>query len=223
MCGTSWIPEDEAKMYPGTSFAATENGWMQKEVFRKYFQDIFLPNILEQRPVLLLYDGHSTHIDVDIILQDIEHEVIILKLPPHSSHLLQPLDLCVFKGLKDDYDQLLVKWHRRLPKSLPNCDFAELMSKAWQREPKENIQAGFRKGGIFPFNRKVIPESIFEPGALQRYRKKYGTYIFSILAAGNSSTSTVDILTATQDSVEIPTTSSEMNLSTASLADIDSI
>lgn len=51
-----------------------------------------------------------------------EENVTILKLPPHISHALQPLDLSVFKSLKTCWVAQLVKWRRKnigvkLPKS----------------------------------------------------------------------------------------------------------
>lgn len=48
-----------------------------------------------------------------IIRQAVDNEIIILKLPPHSSHLLQPLDLAVFKPLIGAWDVKLVSWQRK--------------------------------------------------------------------------------------------------------------
>ena len=53
-----------------------------------------------KRPVLLLYDGHASHISLELIDYAILHEVIVVCLPAHSSHLLQPLDVAVFKSFK---------------------------------------------------------------------------------------------------------------------------
>ncbi|KAJ8935808.1 hypothetical protein NQ318_023362 [Aromia moschata] len=99
----------EGKGYPGTVYAATKNGWMETEVFTNYFLKTILRTIGEQRPVLITqtsvtYDGHSTHISLALIERAIQENITILKLPPHTSHLLQPLDLAVFKPFKTKWD-----------------------------------------------------------------------------------------------------------------------
>ncbi|CAH2109224.1 unnamed protein product [Euphydryas editha] len=87
-----------------------------------FFQKTFIPLINDQRPVLLIYDGHSTHVGLNIIAEARKENVTILKLPPHSSHVLQPLDIAVMKSFKDRWNPLLVEWQRLhvgsvLPKS----------------------------------------------------------------------------------------------------------
>ena len=48
------------------------------------------------RPIL---DDHASHISVDVIETRISG-VHMLCLPAHTSHILQPLDVGVFKSLK---------------------------------------------------------------------------------------------------------------------------
>lgn len=50
--------------------------------------------------MLLVYDGHSSHISLSVVEAVRQENVVILKLPPHTSHVLQPMDLTVFKPLK---------------------------------------------------------------------------------------------------------------------------
>jgi hypothetical protein len=38
----SWIPKDD---YPGTTYAAKKKGWMEDELFVKWFREVFLPFI----------------------------------------------------------------------------------------------------------------------------------------------------------------------------------
>lgn len=80
------------------------------------FRDLFLPNIGEERPVLLIYDGHTTHISTKLIRVAQQNQVTIMKLPPHTTHLLQPLDVAGFKILKTKWDSELCKWQRANPR-----------------------------------------------------------------------------------------------------------
>lgn len=86
---------------------------METTVFKNYFKNSFLKSTGSERPVLVIYDGHATHIGADVINLAVENDITILKLPPHTSHILQPLDLSVFKSPKTRWDAKLVEWQRK--------------------------------------------------------------------------------------------------------------
>jgi len=48
-------------------------------------------------------DGHSSYINVDFVKYCWNHKIIPVCLPPHSTHILQPLDLVIFSLLKRAY------------------------------------------------------------------------------------------------------------------------
>ncbi|XP_039287325.1 uncharacterized protein LOC120351997 [Nilaparvata lugens] len=157
--------------YPRTVYAATANGWMESEVFENYFTNTFLKSIGTERPVLLLYDGHATHISLNLVLKAKSEGVTILKLPPHSSHLLQPLDLTVFKSVKTRYDEKLVKWQRQHNAAkVPKKVLSRVIGEVWVETKPEIIVKGFSKAGIHPFNSKVISDDRFSKEDLERWR-----------------------------------------------------
>lgn len=89
-----WIPPRD-RIYPDMSFSATKNGWMESETFEKFFEKTFLPSLGEESPALVICDGHKTHVSLQVINVARRKNITILILPPHSSHILQPLDLSV--------------------------------------------------------------------------------------------------------------------------------
>ena len=48
-------------------------------------------------------DGHSSYINVDFVEYCWNHKIIPICLPPHLTHILQPLDLVIFSLLKRAY------------------------------------------------------------------------------------------------------------------------
>lgn len=58
-----------------------------------------LPALGDQRPVLVTYDSHSTHVSLDLEEYALDQGITILKLPAQKSDILQPLDV-VFKSYK---------------------------------------------------------------------------------------------------------------------------
>ncbi|KAB0790628.1 hypothetical protein PPYR_14930, partial [Photinus pyralis] len=167
-----WTHMISDSAYPGTTYAATPNGWMQSaDVFERYIEGAFVQAIGSERPVLLVYDGHVTHISLAVIEKAENAGITILKLPPHSSHVLQPLDLSVMKAIKNKWDPDLVKWQRKnIGVKLPKAEFSKMIGQIWNDIPPLIITNGFRKAGIFPIDNSVIPEDMYDPEALKRWK-----------------------------------------------------
>ena len=56
---------------------------------------------------ILILDGHGSHITDDFIAHVMQNNIMLLRLPSHSSHLLQPLDIALFRPLKTRVAQML--------------------------------------------------------------------------------------------------------------------
>ena len=87
--------------------AKSDSGWMNSEIFVAWFMR-FVQNIT-QRPLLLIYDGHSTHINYEIINIANKEQISIIKLPAHTTDKLQPLDVVYFRKLKSLWDRHILK------------------------------------------------------------------------------------------------------------------
>ena len=76
----------------GTRYAVSENGWMTKVAYINWFGSTFIPSLpSDHPPVLLIVDGHSSHISYEVRQLAVRNNVHMLKLPPHLTHLLYSL------------------------------------------------------------------------------------------------------------------------------------
>lgn len=147
---------------------------------------------------------------INIIEKAREADITILKIPPHTSDNLQPLDLAVNKSFKDKWDQSLVKWQRlHVGQTLPKKEFSKLIGKVWFQIDPQVCVAGFRKAGIFPFNKNAVPQEKFHPDQLVEWNKQQEQLIKCNETTTSSTTISkgldVEIQTAVQ---QIPGTSS---------------
>ena len=85
---------------PGTVYGLSSKGWIDGELFSLWFSKHFLAHAPPVRPLLLLMDGHSSHFKPEVIKRAAEEQVVIFCLPPHTTHLTQPLDKGCFGPLK---------------------------------------------------------------------------------------------------------------------------
>ena len=99
------VPENcKEGAIPNTLFANSANGWINTELYLQWF-DFFLRSIPPTRPVLLIQDGHASHMSVELIKLARANNIHLLCLPSHTSHILQPLDVGVFKSFKSNFSK----------------------------------------------------------------------------------------------------------------------
>lgn len=155
---------------PGTVFETSDNGWITQDIYFKWFK-LFIKSIPPARPVLLIEDGHSSHITLDVIELARENGIHLLCLPSHSSHILQPLDIGVFKSFKVHYPKACRKYLMNNPGRVITSEvIASLVCDTWAHSiTPVNILGGFKKTGISPFNpsevddRMLAPAKVFKP------------------------------------------------------------
>jgi hypothetical protein len=76
---------------------------MTEILFIDWLQTQFIPKNNELRrkidsdgPIILPVDGHTSHITPRVLADAASQKIIVIKLVVHSSHVSEPLDLCVF-------------------------------------------------------------------------------------------------------------------------------
>jgi hypothetical protein len=82
---------------PGSQYAVSESGWITKDLFFKWFKWFvdYTQNV--SKPVLLIMDNHACHISIEVIEMAKQNQILLLLLPPHCTHSLQPLDTVTFR------------------------------------------------------------------------------------------------------------------------------
>src|SRR5258708_16796004 len=116
------------------------------------------------KPILLIWDGHRSHCTSILLLKAYEHNILILRLPPHCTHKLQPLDVGVFGPLQakfaDVTDEFVGKHYCGIRKS----DFVSVYMKAQEKAIScELIKSAFRHCGVHPLNVDIFDTESFAP------------------------------------------------------------
>ena len=125
-------------------FILWKEAWLQKH---GYHQDA---------PVLLLLDGHYSHLDLEVLFTAVKHRIRVVCMLAHATHLVQPNDKSVNKRFKQNLDEELSKMASN-DLVVQNFDLAYLCERALDRENmKEAITSSYRQVGVFPFDRHIV-------------------------------------------------------------------
>lgn len=70
---------------PNTLFVHSDTGWINADLFLEWFK-FFIKNIPPTRPVLLIQDGHSSHVSIELVELARENNIYLLSTISHFSH-----------------------------------------------------------------------------------------------------------------------------------------
>ena len=163
----TWLEDWEAK--DEAYFAVSPNGWSCNLLGLNWLEKVFDRCTRAQagnRRRLLIVDSHSSHVNMQFIEKCDELRILLLILPPHSTHRLQPLDVSLFSPLSTYYSNGLNELiYRGLSlTSISKRAFWSVFLPAWKKAfSPTNIASGFRKIGIFPYNPSIIIDIISKP------------------------------------------------------------
>ena len=105
-------------------------------------------------------DNHISHLSPDIISLAQENNVELLCLPPHSTHLLQPLDKGYFNLLKSQMAEISVALGYAGTRLVPREKFPKILQFAMSKISGSKVAASFRGTGIYPYNSKAANNPI---------------------------------------------------------------
>jgi hypothetical protein len=116
---------------------------------------------------MIIFDGHESHLTDEFTYYCWEHNIIPFRLPAHSTHLLQPLDIGVFQPFKHWHQVFLHTEVRYGALEFSKVDFLAAFQKIHNKTfKKKTILSAWAKAGLFPFNPAIVEEkmSVLEAG-----------------------------------------------------------
>lgn len=147
-----------------TRYNRSKSGWFDAIIFADWFCNHFIPfrKKLEGR-VVLIGDNLSSHFSEEVLTTAERNNVTFCCLPKNSTHISQPLDVAFYGPLKRKWRIIIDSWKQSLRKksqTVPKEVFPQLLKKlceaAAPEGKSENLVAGFKKCGIFPWNPDAV-------------------------------------------------------------------
>ena len=156
-----------AKGWPECNICMSESGYMTKEAFYSWgikWEEKTRPPPGPDgkwRPRLLMFDGHFSHKVVDLMKYLREHNVRVLTVHPHTTHLTCVLDNGPFKR----FNEVLKHEAGMLGAPINKHNIMGMCKKAWDgclefkvdqstKRRYNSITSGFLRTGLFPYNRE---------------------------------------------------------------------
>jgi DDE superfamily endonuclease len=138
---------------PGWHYGFSENGYNDSKISLEWLTRVFNPQtkgVANGKPRALISDGFGTHETLEILEFCFANDIILCRLPSHTSHKLQPCDLSVFAPLKTAYRDQVERLNRGGVDTISKEHFTYLYKLARERAiTRRNILAGGQLLGYF--------------------------------------------------------------------------
>jgi hypothetical protein len=139
--------------------AISKNGWTTNELgfnWLKHFDRHTKTRTVGTYRMLII-NGYESHNSAEFTQYCKDHKIIPVCMPPHSSHLLQPLDVGCFAPLKKAYGDEVNELMRNRINHVTKQEFLLCFKAAYKKAiTPSNIQGGFRGAGLVPFDPKRV-------------------------------------------------------------------
>jgi hypothetical protein len=161
---TAWIPPCTP---PEWRFSTSQSGWTSDSHAYEWLTTVFQPATLLDDPGtrrLLIMDGHGSHITANVISFCINRAIDLPILPPHTSHLLQPLHVSVFGPLKRSLAAETDAACRLDPGRIQRVEWTETYIRARSIALSSSIiTSGWRATGLSPLSPITVLEKVRQP------------------------------------------------------------
>jgi hypothetical protein len=139
---------------PDWMVAVSDNGWTTNELGLDWVKHFNRQTESCTRGAyrLLILDGHESHATPEFDQYCKDNKIITLCMPPHTSHLLQPLDVGCFSPLKVAYGHQVSELARQGVYHVDKLEFLWIYQKIRPTVLSEsNSKAGFQATGLIPY------------------------------------------------------------------------
>lgn len=157
---STWFQSENV---PDWRYTASDKGWTSYDIAIRWLKHIF---DVETKPVgstyrMLILDGHGSHVNIDFMWECYQRRIVLLFLPAHTSHVLQPLDVACFSQVKLNY-RFTINDLSQLDDAAPVKKERSIHAYSEAREiglSKKVILGGWKGSGIHPLNVQKVQQS----------------------------------------------------------------
>lgn len=141
------------------AITTTQTGWTDNETgleWLKHFNRCTAHRSIGRYRLLIL-DGHESHHSIEFERYCQDNKIVTLCMPPHSSHLLQPLDVGCFGLLKKAYGREIEHLIRCSITYVSKTEFFPAFHAAYDATMTEkNIKSAFKGAGLVPLDPETV-------------------------------------------------------------------
>lgn len=144
---------------PGSASTISQDGLSNTSVLKEYLENHFLEYVpaRKEQQILLVLSGQMIDTSPYLLHWAKSHNIIMLIIPAHCSHFLQPLEVECYLPLWKRFESESHKMLRESHLAVIQDTICQIACRAYNEGMCPiNLHEGFRKTGIYPYNPAAI-------------------------------------------------------------------
>ncbi|KAL5016585.1 hypothetical protein ScPMuIL_006174 [Solemya velum] len=151
---------------PGAACTISQDGLSNTTVLKDYLEDHFLEYVpaRKEQQILLILSGQMIDTSPYLLHWAKSHNIIMLIIPAHCSHFLQPLEVECYLPLWKRFESESHKMLRESPLAVIQETICQIACRSYNESMcPSNLHNGFSKTGIYPYNPAAIKSEFLLP------------------------------------------------------------
>lgn len=167
----SWVETLNKLRLSKWYLAVSEKGWTDDKLAEQWLEEVFIPasaKLAHGQKRILVLDGHGSHLTPEFAVKAWDQNVVCVVLPPHTSHLLQPLDVGVFGAMDGSYRKALREKSKYGVVHIDKHEFLRIYDSIRSSQLNTcNILNGWRLSGLNPLDKDIVISKLPKPDLVQ--------------------------------------------------------
>lgn len=154
---------EENGLENSVSFAVSDSGYSNDEIGIQWLEhfDECTQKKCKGAWRMLIMDGASSHTNEEFVRVFYSKNILPFRLPPHTTLLLQPLNLVCFQPLKQYQSEAVDSTVRNGDYEFSKIKFLARITSIRSQAFKQNtICESFRQTGLIPFNLEIVMQKL---------------------------------------------------------------
>ena len=161
-----WCQEND--LHGGTLLSTSDSGYSNDVLALQWLvhYDHFSKKTQVGAWRMLILDGYGSHLTLEFLDYATEHNIVLFRLPPHSTHKTQPLDVGCFQPFKHYHSEAVDHSVRQGNSEFGKLDFLSAFQEMHDLTfTKSTIVSAWKHTGLVPFNPAIVLDKIIRTAA----------------------------------------------------------
>jgi hypothetical protein len=143
----------------GTRIEYTAKGWTAPDIHTLHMRMVREHIPESAKPACMILDNHLGHLTLRSLLEMAAARIFVVSLPPHTTHVTQPLDVALFGSFKKHFGKMCREWSLKHARDPYKPEFVAMLTQSYAKAASAwAVQSAFKETGIYPFNPTLLEE-----------------------------------------------------------------
>ncbi len=184
-----YLPPELDAVIDSLAWSSSDSGWITDEIYEQWVENVFIPFVNAKRsildvasaPAVLWLDGHGSRSSAKARTALLAHNIFVIVIPAHTSHILAPLDCGVNRSFKTYLSSYYEEPGTTGAQDIRGALLQAAVRAAYHSLDPHTVASSFKAAGVWPWDPNTI---LGDPSKVSEAPKKVAARQSSRMISG---------------------------------------